>query len=102
MYCSIFLLKLFLGDFNMQYPFTKKQSKRPRKTDPIGYATVKDFKQGDYIRLTKNSSCKSQKTYIRGEYDRSLKKYHLVDCDDIFGNGRYVKGSTLANDDFIY
>lgn len=73
-------------------------SKR-RNYDPKGYATVKDFKKGDYIRLTNN---KGTKTYIRDDYDRSLKKYHLIDTKDVYGNGRYVKGSTPANDDFIF
>ena len=60
---------------------------------------MRDFHKGDFIRLTGK---KGTKTYIRGEYDRELKKYHLVDCDDVCGNGRYVKGDTAANDDFMY
>ena len=81
------------------YPFDGKATKKKRNTDPKGYVTVRDFRKGDFIRLTGK---KGTKTYIRGEYDRELKKYHLVDCDDAYGNGRYVKGDTPANDDFMY
>lgn len=78
-----------------------KKVKRVGKDDPIGKASVKDFKKGTFIRLISKNG-QSKKTYIRGEYDRSLKKYHLIDCSDVWGNGRYVKGTTLANDDFEY
>lgn len=81
------------------YPFDSKPTKKKRNTDPKGYVTVRDFHKGDFIRLTGK---KGTKAYIRGEYDRELKKYHLVDCDDVYGNGRYVKGDTPANDDFMY
>ena len=37
-----------------------------------------------------------------GEYDRATKKYVLIDCNDVWGNGRLVKGTTPANDDFTY
>lgn len=70
--------------------------------DPKGYATVKDFRKGDYIRLTGKDGKSGKKTYIRGEYDRATKKYLLIDCDNVYGNGRLVKGSTKANDDFTY
>ena len=81
------------------YPFNSKRKTKKNSTDPKGYATVKDFKKSDFIRLTGK---KGTKTYIRGDYDRELKKYHLVDCNDVYGNGRYVKGTTPANDDFTY
>lgn len=81
------------------YPFNSKRKQKKNSSEPKGFATVKDFKKGDYIRLTNN---KGKKTYIRSGYDRELKKYHLVDCSDVYGNGRYVKGSTPANDNFTY
>lgn len=70
-----------------------------KKFESIGYATVKDFPKGSYIKLTNN---KSKKVYIRGDYDRFSKKYNLIDVNDVLGNGRYVKGSTPANDDFVF
>ncbi len=60
--------------------------------------SVKDFKKGDFICIND----KAGKVYIRGEYDRELKKYHLIDTTDVLGNGRYVKGSTKARTDFEY
>lgn len=53
------------------YPFNSKRKTKKNSTDPKGYATVKDFKKGDFIRLTGK---KGTKTYIRGDYDRELKK----------------------------
>lgn len=34
------------------YPFNSKRKTKKNSTDPKGYATVKDFKKGDFIRLT--------------------------------------------------
>lgn len=34
------------------YPFNSKRKSKKNSTDPKGYATVKDFKKGDFIRLT--------------------------------------------------
>lgn len=65
--------------------------------NPVGFVTVKDFKKGDHIKIKG-----SNKVYIRSDYDRYTKKYHLVDTTDVWGNGRYVKGSTPANDRFEY
>lgn len=64
----------------------------------VSKQTVKDFKKGDFICIND----KAGKVYIRGDYDRSLKKYHLIDATDVWGNGRYVKGTTKARDDFEY
>lgn len=84
------------------YPFNSKPTRKKYSTDPKGTAKVKDFRKGDYIRLVDKKGKRGIKTYIRGDYDRELKKYHLVDTSDVFGNGRYVKGNILANDDFDY
>jgi len=86
----------------LPYPFNKKTTKRHVNTDPKGVATVKDFRQGEYIRLIDKHGKSGVKTYIRGEYDRSTKKYHLVDTNDVYGNGRYVKGTTKAHDNFTF
>lgn len=42
--------------------------------------TVKDFKKGEFICINDKAS----KVYIRGEYDRELKKYHLIDTTDVW------------------
>ena len=34
------------------YPFDSKPTKKKRNTDPKGYVTVRDFRKGDFIRLT--------------------------------------------------
>lgn len=72
-----------------------KKSKSKQKSSKIikGQKTVKDFKKGDYICINNN-----KKQYIKGDYDRSEKKFHLIDTKDVWGNGRFVKGSTIANE----
>ena len=40
------------------YPFNTKRKSKKNSTDPKGYATVKDFKKGDFIRLTGKKSTK--------------------------------------------
>lgn len=79
--------------------FKTKKSKKAKKTktatkSSTGQKTVKDFKKGDYICINNNN----KKQYIRGDYDRSEKKFHLIDTKDVWGNGRYVKGSTIASE----
>lgn len=75
---------------------------RRSKTDPVGVATVKDFRKGDYIKLIDKTGKSGKKIYIRGEYDRNSKKYVLIDTNDVFGNGRLVRGSMKAHDNFTY
>ena len=72
---------------------TKAKSKSVLKSNKSGQKTVKDFKKGDYICINSN-----KKKYIKGDYDRAEKKFHLIDTKDVWGNGRYVKGSTIANE----
>ena len=43
----------------------------------------------------------TQKTYTRGEYNRSLKKYALNDCDDI-SRCIYVAANKIVYIDFTY
>ena len=54
--------------------------------------TVKQVKKGEYIQLLNSKGQPQNKVYIRGAFDRSLKKYELQNYWDI-NNFRYVKGS---------
>lgn len=56
-----------------------------------GYQSIKDIKQGEFVKR----KASAHKVYIRGEYDKSLKKYWLQSWDDI-SEGLWVKGTAQA------
>ena len=45
------------------YPFNTKRKSKKTSTDPKGYATVKDFKKGDFIRLTGKKGTKNLRQF---------------------------------------
>lgn len=57
--------------------------------------TVKDVKKGDYFKIGKT-------VYIKGDYDRSSKKYEAIKTNDVWGNARMVKSDTKVRTDFEY
>lgn len=54
---------------------------------------LKDLKQGDYFILKNVPEPKESQVYIRGEYDRSTKKYLCGKFVDI-SYSRMMKGDT--------
>lgn len=44
---------------------------------------IKDLKIGEYFTLRKIDEPKDSQVYIRGEYDRSLRKFECGKFDDI-------------------
>jgi hypothetical protein len=60
-------------------------------------ATIRDLPKGEYIRRKHDAAT----TYIRGEYDRSSKRYELRDCDDM-NRSIWLKGDTLVTVGFTY
>ena len=58
---------------------------------------IKDVKQGELVKLLKGSRA----VYVRGHYDRALRKYSLTRWDDINAE-RFVKGDTLVTTDFEF
>lgn len=44
-----------------------------------GFYSVKELKNGEFFKLKEDS----KRVYIRGEYDRSEKKYSCIAFDDI-------------------
>ena len=44
---------------------------------------IKDLKIGEYFTLRKIDEPKESQVYIRGEYDRSLRKFECGKFDDI-------------------
>jgi len=62
---------------------------------------LKDLKQGDYFILKDISEPKESQVYIRGEYDRSSKKYLCGKFIDV-GASRLLKGDTEVYVEFTF
>ena len=62
---------------------------------------LKDLKIGDYFVLKSVSEAKESQVYIRGEYDRSSKKYLCGKFVDI-SYYRLLKGDTEVYTDFTF
>jgi hypothetical protein len=45
--------------------------------------TIKELKKGDYFTIKPIENPTEKQVYIRGEYDRSTKKYYCGRFDDI-------------------
>jgi hypothetical protein len=52
---------------------------------------LKDCPKGEFIRRKADA----KKTFIRGDYDRTSKKYELTDFEDI-GSSVQTRGTTLV------
>lgn len=59
---------------------------------------LKDVPKGEYFKRKQYTS----KVYVRGEYYRDTKKYQCDSCEDIWGNGIQLKGSTIVYIGFTY
>lgn len=64
---------------------------------------LKDLKKGEYFsrKSLGEQEAKPSQVYIRGEYDRSSKKYWCQKWDDI-SKGIELKGDTKVYQDFIF
>lgn len=71
---------------------------------------LRNVKKGDYFTLTNKvkfvddvpySEVQSKYVYVKGEYDRSIKKYEVCKFDDIC-NYRFLKGDRIVYVDFIF
>jgi hypothetical protein len=61
------------------------------------YAPIKAVKLGEFVKRKAEHS----KVYRKGEYDRSLKGYWLLDCDDI-SRAILIKSDKPVYINFIY
>lgn len=57
---------------------------------------IREIKRGDFFRLNKTGT-----VYVRGEYDRSSKKYGCYKFDDV-NDFRYLNGGTLVYTGFTF
>ena len=63
-----------------------------RGHDMTQQAKVETVKQGEYVRRKATTT----KTYIRGGYDRTAKRFELVDCDDVNRTVMVKRGTILC------
>lgn len=64
---------------------------------------LKDLKCGDFFTLKPHGEhhIHGSQVYIKGEYDRSERKYNCGRCDDI-SYSRYFSGEKEVYTDFVY
>ncbi len=62
---------------------------------------IKNLKRGEYFTLRPIAEPKENQVYIRGEYDRSTKKYICGKFIDI-SYSRLLKGDTKVYTDFTF
>lgn len=63
--------------------------------------TLKDLKTGEYFTLKPIENPTEKQVFIRGEYDRTEKKYECGRFDDI-SYTRYLSGKTEVYTDFTF
>ena len=63
--------------------------------------TVKDLKIGEYFTLKPYAEPTENQVYVRGEYDRSERKYECGKFSDI-SYSRLLKGNTVVYTDFTF
>lgn len=62
---------------------------------------IKDLPKGTYFTLTATPFPKESQVYIRGEYDRSERKYECTKFSDI-GSSRLFRGDKEVYVNFIF
>lgn len=62
---------------------------------------LKDLKKGDFFTKKPLEYPTEKQVFIRGDYDRSDKKYSCYKFDDI-NNEQFLKGDKLVYTDFIF
>lgn len=62
---------------------------------------LKELKKGDYFTLKPIEYPEDRQVYIRGDYERSNKKYSVCKFDDV-NNERFIKGDKEVFTDFIF
>lgn len=63
--------------------------------------TVKELKKGEYFTRKEIAHPTEKQVYIRGEYDRELKKYCCARFDDI-NTWIFLKPTTEVFQDFVF
>ena len=62
---------------------------------------LKELKKGDYFTLKPYEEPKESQVYVKGDYERSEKKYSCCKFSDV-NYERFLKGSTTVYTDFTF
>ena len=62
---------------------------------------LKSLKKGDFFTKKAIDSPSDSQVWIRGDYDRSLKRYSCTRCSD-FCDEQFISGDKSVYTDFIY
>ena len=62
---------------------------------------IKDLKHGEFFTLKPIAEPKESQVFIRGEYDRSERKYWAGKFSDI-GDGKLLDGNKVVYTDFTF
>lgn len=62
---------------------------------------LKNLKKGDYFKVVKKNGELSTQVYVKGEYERTLKKYSTHKFEDVC-NERFMKGETCVTTEFEF
>ena len=63
--------------------------------------TIKELKKGDWFTLKPINEPKASQVWVRGEYDRSTKRYSVTNWADT-NRERFLKGSAEAFTEFTF
>ena len=62
---------------------------------------IKDLKKGEYFTLSDRENPPENMVYIRGDYDRSVKKYECCKFSDVNAT-RFFNGSKVVFVEFTF
>ena len=63
--------------------------------------TLKQLKKGEWFTLKPINNPTEHQVYVKGEYDRTDKKYSVTNWDDI-NDERFLKGETTVYTGFTF
>lgn len=63
--------------------------------------TIRDLKKGEFFTKKPIEAPTERQVFVRGNYDRGLKKYECIRFSDI-SDIHYVKGNTEVYTDFTF
>lgn len=62
---------------------------------------VEHIKRGEFVRKVNKDGSEQARTYQRGDYCPSTKRFALIDCDNV-SREVYVKRGTILSTEFTY
>ena len=81
---------------------TVKSSFKKLKSGYVGKCELRQLAKGEYFRIIGKDGKVGKATYTKDYYVPSERKYQCNNHNDIWGNGRQLKGTTKVTTDFYY